>query len=157
MSFSLKKRCPRCNTKVANEMAICPTCQLNFGKFERATNEEAKRALNDGDKSRVLLRTGLPNDVKKSTLLLLAIFLGFMGAHNYYVGRTKRGIFFSLFFVVGILNVIFNLVLKIKLGGLVDQIFTLLVLVWGVVVYMWIVDVAKICFNKFKIPVSLPR
>ena len=43
-----------------NEMVICPSCQLNFNKFNGATNAEAKVAMRKGEKDNVLMRTGLP-------------------------------------------------------------------------------------------------
>lgn len=154
MKLFKSKRCPRCNEKVPIELVICPSCQLNFQKFETATNAEAKEAINQGEKERVLLRTGRPADVKFVTLLLLTIFLGFTGAHYYYVGRHKTGACFTAFFVIGLVNAIITSLVEINYANDLYQIFTLLVLGWGVVLVLWIVDIAKVCMNKFKIPVS---
>ena len=154
MNLFKNKRCPRCNNKTPIEIVVCPNCQLNFQKFDTATNKEAKQAMNEGEKERVLMRKGCPSDVSKVKLLLLAIFLGFTGAHYYYVGRYKMGGFFTVFFAVGLVNAIINTLLEVMPTGELYQIFTLLVLVWGAVIFMWIVDIAKITFNKFKIPVS---
>ncbi len=148
------KRCPRCNTKMPNEMVICPSCQLNYTKFNGATNAEAKVAMKEGETDKVLMRKGCPSDVSRTKLILLTIFLGFMGAHYYYVGRNKMGTFFSTFFGVGIINAIITMLLTSMPSGDLYQIFTLLVLVWGAVLLIWIVDIAKVCFNRFKIPVS---
>ena len=154
MNLFKNKRCPRCNTKMPTEIVHCPNCQLNFQKFNTATNREAKQALREGEKDRVLLRKGRPDDVKFVPLLLLTIFLGFTGAHYYYVGRYKMGAFFSIFFGVGIVNAIINALLNVTPTGDLYQVFTLLVLLWGAVLFMWIVDIAKVTCNKFKIPVS---
>lgn len=157
MNLFKNKHCPRCNTKLPVEMVVCSNCQLNFQKFESATNSEAKEAIKQGEKDRVLMRKGRPNDVKFLPLLLLTIFLGFIGAHYYYVGRYKMGAFFSIFFCVGIVNAIISTLLKATPKGDLYQIFTLLVLVWGVVLILWIIDMAKVCLNRFKIPVSRER
>ena len=154
MNLFKNKRCPRCNTKMPVEIVSCPSCQLNFQKFESATNKEAKEALSEGEKDRVLMRKGRPSDVSFIKLLLLTIFLGFTGAHYYYVGRYKMGAFFSIFFAVGIVNAIINSLLKTTPTGDLYQVFVLLVLVWGVVLVLWIIDIAKVCVNHFKIPVS---
>lgn len=151
------KRCPRCNFKVPKEVQICPQCQLKYQKFNSATNAEGKAALRAGEKDRVLYRASCPSDVSRVALIILTIFLGFTGAHYYYVGRVKMGLFFSTFFVVGVINAIINIVFKAAPTGELYQIFYLLVLVWGFVIFIWIIDIAKVCFNKFKIPVSLPR
>ncbi len=154
---SKNKRCPRCEFKVPSEMAVCPRCQLNYQKFEKATNNEAKLAFQLGESERVLYRKGCPSDVSKVKLLLITIFLGFLGGHYYYVGRTKMGIFFSIFAFVGIVNGLLTFFLKSTPTGDLYQIFYVLVLVWGVVIMLWIVDIAKVCFNRFKIPVSLEK
>ena len=151
------KHCPRCNFKMPKEIAVCPNCQLKFQKFELATNKEAKEAFRQGESDRVIFRKGYPNDVKKPILILLTVLLGFTGAHYYYVGRIKMGLFFSFFFCVGIINSILTSIIKINVEGDLYQLFYLLVLIWGIVILMWIADIVKVCFNTFKIPVSLPR
>ena len=137
-----------------NDRATCPGCQLNFSKFNAATNAEAKAAMRNGEKDNILLRTGCPGDVSRIKLLLITIFLGFCGAHYYYVGRNKMGVFFSVFFGIGIINAILTVFLDSMPKGDLYQVFTLLVLGWGLVLILWIVDIAKVCLNKFKVPVS---
>lgn len=139
------------------EINICPTCQLNYDKFNNATNSEAKVAIHMDERERVLYRRGCPSDVSKVKLLLLTIFLGFTGAHHYYVGRTGKGIFYSIFFVIGVVNAILTTVLQSTPHGELWEIFTLLVLIWGVVILMWLIDIADVILNRYKIPVSLPK
>lgn len=157
MKIYENKRCPRCNTKMPKEMAVCPKCRLNYVKFNQATNDEGKRALKLKEYDRVIYRKGCPDDMSRLKLLLLTIFLGFMGIHNYYVGRTRRGIFFTIFFIIGFVYALITNILKLKPSGELWEVFTFLVLIWGIVIFMWIIDIAKVALNKFKIPVSLPR
>ena len=138
-------------------MGVCPQCKLNFQKFHSATNSEAKIALKQGEKDRVIYRTGMPSDVNKLKLLLLATFLGFTGAHHYYVGRKNMGFFYSIFFGVGIIYTILTIALNFDWTSEIGQFFYLLVMAWGVVIMLWIVDIAKVSFSRYKIPVSLPR
>ena len=154
MEFRLKKRCPRCKTKLESAIAICPECQLNFQKFEQATNAAAKQKIKQGEKDQVLIRKGRPSDVKFWKLLLMGLLLGFMGGHHYYVGRYKMGIFYTVFFMIGVANAVINTMVKTIQYSFMYEIFYLLVLTWGVVLFMWIIDVAKICLNTYKIPVS---
>lgn len=154
MNLFRNKRCPRCNEKMPVELVHCPSCGLNFQKFEDATNLEAKQALKEGEKDRVLLKKGCPKDVNKIKLLLITIFLGFTGAHYYFVGRNKTGLVFSAFFLVGLINAVLSTMLEIAPKGDLFEVFTLLVVGWGIVLCLWIIDIAKVCFNKFKIPVS---
>ncbi len=157
MRTRLNKRCPRCETKMPAPMRVCPNCQLNFNKFEEATNLEGKRALAMGEKDRVIYRKGCPKDVSKIKLLLLTIFLGFVGVHHYYVGKKWWGLFYTFFFVVGVVNAIIGVVFKVTPTGDLWQLFTLLVMVWGVVLVMWLFDILNVIFNKYRIPVSLER
>jgi len=154
MKFSFKKKCPRCQSKMAAELAMCPNCQLNFKKFYEATNADAKQALKEGRKDDVLLRKGCPADVKKWILILITIFGGFFGMHYYYVGRKNMGVFFTLAFLVGCANAVIASMVKTTLSGFGWEIFSVLVLVWGAVLFIWIIDIAKVLLNKFKIPVS---
>ena len=109
----------------------------------------------NGQKDQVLMRKGCPSDVKKWKLLLIAIFLGFAGGHHYYVGRYKTGLFYSIFFVIGLTNAILSAVLKAPISGDIGQVFMFLVLIWGAVLALWIIDLAKIVMNHFKVPVSI--
>ena len=155
MKIKTYKHCPRCNTKLPFNLQVCPNCALNFNKFNAATNRAAKQALKDGEKQQILLRTGVPTDVNKIKLLLITIFLGFTGAHYYYVGRKGFGIFFSVFFTVGRINAIITTSVQSLLKTEFYQVFTMLVLIWGVVLLWWLFDVFRVVFNKFKIPVSV--
>ena len=133
---------------------VCPSCGLNFIKFNEATNKQAKDALSQGEKDRVLYRTGCPSDVKRWKLILMCVFLGYMGGHHYYVGRKYWGLFYTCFFLIGVINAIVTMFFPQVINTDAFQVFYLLVLIWGIVIVMWIVDIFKICFNKYKIPVS---
>ena len=58
--------------------------------------------------------------------------------------------------MIGAANAVLSIFGK-NFTGLVGELFYILVLVWGAVIFMWIVDIAKVCFNRFKIPVSRDR
>lgn len=154
MRINLSKKCPRCKTKMDYDLVICPNCQLNFKKFNSATNLDAKIAIKEGRSGDVLLRKGCPSDVKQWVLILITFFGGLFGLHYYYVGRYKMGIFFTLACLVGVINSVITMFVTSVLTGFLWELFSLLVLVWGFVIFMWIIDVAKVCLNKFKIPVS---
>jgi len=152
MDIIKNKRCPRCDYKMPKESAVCPSCRLNFDKFNKATNAEAKEAINQGEMDRVLFRKGVPSDVSKTKLFFLTLFAGFTGAHYFYVGRKKMGLFFISFFILGLLNAALQY-LVLPHNDLLE-IIALCGLIWGVVLFLWIVDIFKVALNKFKIPVS---
>lgn len=134
---------------------VCPGCGLNYDKFEMATNRAGKAALKERRKDDIVMRKGCPTDVNKTKLLLLAVFLGFTGAHNYYVGRYGRGMFFTIFFLFGVANAVLTTLYKSALSGAFFEVLTILSLIWGVVLLTWLFDIINIVLNKYKIPVSL--
>ena len=135
-------------------LKTCPHCSLNFEKFYTATNKEAKEAIREGESHKVLMRTGRPDDVKLYKLLLLSIFLGFIGVHHYSVGRWKSGLAYSIFFIVGCVNGVLTSILESSIVGGAYAILELLVLGWGLVLILWILDVVKIILNRYRIPVG---
>lgn len=150
-----KKTCPRCKQRCLIALTSCPNCQLNFSKFNEATNKEAKLAIREHRSEDCVMRVGCPSDIKKSKLLILTIFLGLVGVHNYYVGRFVRGIIFSLFFVVGVINTVLSFTIpNVMYNGEFGQVFYFLVLCWGIIIILWLFDIFNIIFNRFKIPVS---
>lgn len=150
------KRCPRCNFKSSKSVNICPNCQLNYTKFDVATNKSAKQAIREGRKNNVIYRKGCPKDVSKFKLLLLTVFLGFTGAHLYRVGRYKRAVTYTVFFIIGLVYTIITSYIEITGYSLIWEVFYLLTAGWGAVMLLWIVDIFRVIFNRFKIPVSLP-
>ena len=152
MKMFENKRCPRCDYKMPKETAVCPSCRLNFEKFNSATNAQAKEALSQGETDRVILRKGVPNDVNRLKLIIITIFLGFMGAHYYYVGRKKMGLFFTLFFVVGLINAALQYFVIPRTD--LTEIIAFASLIWGIVLFLWIIDIFKVALNLFKVPVS---
>ena len=153
----LTKRCPRCNTKVPVAILTCPDCQLKYDKFEQATNKEAKQAIKQGNKDQVLMRTNRPSDVKFWKLFFMSLLFGFVGGHHYYVGRYKTGFFYTIFCIIGVTNAVLVTTMGAVFSGDLWEVFTFLVLIWGAVLALWIIDLAKICLNKFKIPVSISK
>lgn len=149
------KRCPRCNKLVANNLARCGNCQLNFNKFYSATNTEAKSAFRMGEKERVLYSKTPPCDIDKIKILLMAIFGGWFGLHYFAVGRIKKGIFQAIGLICGIIYCTYNFRVGLPRNYLTYFIICL-GFVWVANVITWIADCLAVIFNRFKYPVSLP-
>lgn len=87
-----------------------------------------------------------PDFIKKSKLLLLAIFFGWFGAHNFYAKNKKKGwtsiISIAICLTIFILapTVPFFAGIKLSIGGLTGFI----------VFYIWWGDIINIIFNSFK-------
>lgn len=82
--------CLSCGVKKGDGNAYCPNCGTNV-------NPEADYCTSCG----VSLRKGLGaslvgggvNDQNKLILILVCLFLGEFGIHNFILGETKKGIF----------------------------------------------------------------
>lgn len=143
--------CPKCGNKIPKDGLTCPYCKTSVEKIVKASNKEAKRALRNKEKDRVVLTSYRPEDVKKSKLILLTIFLGWAGAHCYYVGRMGRGFLMLLCLVIGFACVATpeTWAIHAYVGGIVAGIFGF------INVFIWWTDIVSVCFDRFKIPVVL--
>lgn len=61
------------------------------------------------------------SDKRRGTALLLCIFLGFLGAHNFYVGRIGRGVVYL--FTMGLFGIGWVAdIVRIVLGSFRDNV-----------------------------------
>lgn len=67
--------CTSCGSVIKKEAEICPECGVRHKEAQQATT----------DKSRL-------------SAALLALFLGGLGIHHFYLGNNKRGVIYLLFF-----------------------------------------------------------
>lgn len=108
-------RCPNCGNPIATaakDMNESPNRQNQFfERIERLERERSERELNKSNKSRVVF-------------VLLAICLGWLGIHNFYIGRSSKGI-------KQIIMAIFGLVLCV-VGG-IGMIFFFILTIWAIV------------------------
>lgn len=87
-----------------------------------------------------------PEYIKKSKLILLCIFLGWMGAHNFYAKNYKKGFTSLICILISTLvlylsnSVAFFKAIEISVGGFAGFI----------VMFIWINDIVNIAFNTFK-------
>lgn len=113
--------CKTCGKELNEVQAICLECGCEKGTGaelnDNATACVACGAAADfmakkSDKAGVLSQSKdgwCPDDKDKLVAILLALFLGGLGIHNFYLGETKKGIFkivMSFFFIGGILALI---------------------------------------------------
>lgn len=86
-----------------------------------------------------------PDFISKAKLLLLAIFFGWFGAHNFYAKNKKKGFVSLTFLTISILGMALNAVPFFKM-------FELWIIGFSgfVVLFIWVTDVVNIIFNKFQ-------
>lgn len=146
----LKQKCPRCGTKHMEQELQCNQCGLIFERLNYATNQDAKKAIKEGKVNQVVYVKNTPSDVKRYKLVLFAIFLGFFGAHCFYVGRYKKA---CVMLVMGLISIVAGILAITKTTPI--EIQTLLVLITASQTFMWLFDVVDVCIFRFKIPVYI--
>lgn len=108
------KFCWNCGTETSDAQEICVKCGVNLKKGGSGAPGEGKDWL---------------------TTLLLAIFVGGLGIHRFYVGLTGTAVVMLILWVVGWATVWF-----FGIGG----IFFLATFIWA------LIDVIQIATGKFK-------
>ena len=77
--------CLKCGVKVGEGNAFCANCG-------NATNPDAEVCLNCGVALKKEAKGGDLNGQDKIVMILICLFLGGFGIHNFMMGETKKGI-----------------------------------------------------------------
>ena len=150
---SFLKKCPRCKSKCYKHEKKCSDCGLIFERLNYTSNKCAKKLLLKGKYKDTIKTYDWPVDVKKSTALFLCIFLGYTGAHNFYVGRFLKALISLTGFILSIIMVILT---DYIYGSTLWNILWLFALIPGTcVLWFWFSDLIFILFEKYKIPVAI--
>ncbi len=75
--YSEKKFCPNCGNAITEKQSLCTSCGCELASFFEQKEMPKKGALHAKN---------------KTTFLLLGIFLGSLGIHNFYAGYNTKGI-----------------------------------------------------------------
>ncbi|MDD3231792.1 MAG: hypothetical protein PHV79_03380 [Clostridia bacterium] len=143
------KKCPRCNQKAYLNDVKCDECGLVFSRLNFASNLEAKKAIVNGEREKVITTTQFPSDLKRWLAGVLCAFGGFLGLHNFYVGRYFKGAFC---FIVSFITII--LIFTLESTSVLFE--TLLWLFPAAAVFaFWFHDLFLIAINKYKVPIAL--
>lgn len=152
-NLSPYKKCPRCKERCFQHEKSCHECGLVFERLNYTSNKSAKKLILKGNYKDTIKTADWPPDAKKSTALLLCLFLGYTGAHNFYLGRfIKAGV--SLFgFVLAIVMVILT---DYIYGSNLWYILRIIAIIPGTcVLIFWFSDLIAIIFERYKIPVAI--
>ena len=88
-------RCEYCDNEVSNGLARCPNCGATIGATSLAASKVSIVAASKLHESPVAVEEAISGSRdRKSRLVyvLLGIFLGTLGIHNFYVGRSNRAV-----------------------------------------------------------------
>ena len=95
------KFCKHCGGKIPEDAVICTLCGR---QVETMTQQTATPAItinnsNANVNANVNAHVGrVPKAINKGVAFLLCFFLGFLGAHKFYEGRTGLGVIYLLTF-----------------------------------------------------------
>lgn len=149
------KKCPRCGEKLLFNAPKCPECGLLFSRLSLVTNKAGKRCVRKRQKDKILRVTAWPEDAKRWKALLLCGFLGFYGAHNFYLGRYAKATFSLVFSVI-------TTVLASMSAAFYETVFYNTFIQYFAIpaafpLLFWVLDFVYIAIGKYKIPVSIPE
>lgn len=154
------KKCPRCRAKTYFASKQCSVCNLRFDRIENLSNIEAKKALKNKEKEKVLYVATRPNDVSKKKFILLYLLLGWFGAYNIYVGKRKKG-FYTLISVSAFL--VAFIIEEILLFNGFDTTYLNYYLVMPLCtlavcgILIWFIDMVALFTKTYKYPGALSK
>ena len=145
--------CPKCYGRLDKKQQRCQTCGFNLSELDGATNKEAKKARKTIYKDDILYTTKIPADVSKKKLLLFAIFLGMFGVHNFYIGRFWKGLYMCAAFTISLTFGIIVIAMNTIYDNIIQRIAEFFLFFQGLALIIWIWDIFRIAFERYKIPV----
>lgn len=103
------KFCKHCGQKIPEAAVVCPMCGCQVEELKSQANNQAPIVINNTNTNAntnvntnvAAGMTGKPKN--KMVALLLCIFLGYLGAHKFYEGKTGMGIVYI--FTVGLFGI----------------------------------------------------
>lgn len=90
--------CPECGNTVSDQATSCPHCGKPLNAFSQTGNNNSAGTNNS--------YSGTPSGKDRVTAGILAILIGSLGVHYFYLGKTMPGIVFLLFCCTGIPSVL---------------------------------------------------
>lgn len=105
--------CKNCGKEIDNNVSYCPVCGVS-------TNSSSQQATSQQPVINVINNAPGYIHKKKWTAFWLCFFLGGLGAHRFYVGKTGTGIIWLLTLGLGGIGSLIDLIV-ILCGGFKDK------------------------------------
>lgn len=115
--------CAKCGKEIDDEAVVCPHCGVATANMQAQQPQVIVNNTNTNASTNTNVNTGFGPALKSKTVtLLLAIFLGLLGIHRFYVGKVGTGLIwlftgglFGIGWIVDIICIIIG-VFKDKYG-----------------------------------------
>lgn len=146
--------CPNCYARIKRGETKCRKCGFDTKQVKTGSNNLYKQAGKLGRLDEVMLTSAVPNDISKKKMLLLSIFAGYTGAHQFYVGKNKLGAYYLVCFILFFFELIVLSPLGLENKAIV-LLSSMIRFASGIALFMWVTDIAKISTNTFKYPILL--
>lgn len=91
--------CIKCGSEIHDSAIICPNCGCATPHFQQQ-KEQPNVVINNTNTNRntAINGIGIASPKSKIVALVLCFFLGWLGAHRYYVGKIGTGIIWTCTF-----------------------------------------------------------
>ena len=110
----------------------------------------AKQLILAGKGDETVKAKQFPKDVSKKKFLLLCGFLGFWGAHNFYVGRYVKAV---IALILGLITIV--LVATSSIIPNLDKVMSYFSVPIGINTIIWLWDFIDGTISKYRIPVAV--
>lgn len=115
-------KCPECNCKISDKELSCSKCGRPLSMCNAFNDLPPLSAGNYAFNEGIYTQDMTANSKSRRVALLLCIFLGYFGAHRFYVGKTKSAI---IVLIMSVSVVIPNIILwVVDLIGILQGTFT---------------------------------
>ena len=91
--------CNKCGSMVADNSTVCPVCGAPMGGAAPTPTPNPYGGTQPGYNPNAVYATPQKSKIAAG---LLAIFLGYLGIHNFYLGYTKNGVIQLVLSLVGV-------------------------------------------------------
>lgn len=91
-------KCPYCKNKIYAYTTTCKQCGVTKRQIMGASNTRAKEMMKNKEKGKIVMTRRRPADIDMAKFSL-CLCAGFVGAHNFYVGRKVRGWLMASFMI----------------------------------------------------------
>lgn len=160
-------RCPKCGARIPRESPICFKCGTKMTSVREASFTAVKEARKTYQPEKIVMSSFFPKDLSYKKTLLMCIFLGYFGGHQFYTQKYPQGIAYlvgSLFFLLCLIIpgaiVGFDIEFTIAIQTIYSTqatyaLFVIACMVGATILVLWLKDLFNIICKRFKVPVVL--